>query len=443
MGQETASYEAGNGDEAPTPAGLGLLWVAPSIGYVRLQDAMVVGRDDGCDIHLPSAQVSRRHATIRKDGPLWLLEDRRSKNGTWVNAIRSDVFSLKAQDTVRIGNWVAVACAMRDEAIEHGQMFEPLSPDLLVSAPTRAALGALPAIAARELPIVIYGETGTGKDALARAIHGWSGRAGPIVGVNCAAIPEAMAEALLFGHRKGAFTGADAASEGYVRAADRGTLFLDEIADLPLPIQGKLLRALEERAVTPLGATRNIEVNFRIVAACQNPLDALVEEGSFRRDLHARLRGLEVTLPPLRQRRQEIIPLLRHFLRGQGTEPELDPRLVEALCVYDWPYNVREVQQLGALLAAPGRVGLSWFDLPERIRQVTANERDPERDAPSVKLSLRRKAWLSRNLQELLRLRAALEKHQGNVTSAAMELGLPRHRARRLLAAEAELMDGG
>jgi two-component system response regulator FlrC len=332
------------------------------------------------------------------------------------------------------------------EAVASGASgFETLPTGFLASASTMAALAPLESVLKRDIPVLIYGETGTGKDVLARAIHHASGRGGPLVPVNCAAIPEGMAEALLFGHRKGAFTGAQRASQGYLRAAHGGTLFLDEVADLPLVIQSKLLRALEERAVAPLGATQPVRADWRVLAACQEPLAALVEAGRFRRDLYARLRGTEVTLAPLRERRQEIVPLFQRLLLGHGLEDAaLDPRFVEALCIQDWPHNVRDLEQLAAVLAATGKTSLTSGDLPERLRHtLPAADAASARERGPAGLSSRRKAWLSRHLHELVKLRTALEKHNGDVTNAALEVGLPRHRARRLLAAEAELADAG
>jgi transcriptional regulator with PAS, ATPase and Fis domain len=322
--------------------------------------------------------------------------------------------------------------------------FHQIPPGLCVSTPTRAALERVLELSRRDVPIALYGETGTGKDALAQAIHHASARPGRLVALNCAAIPEAMAEGMLFGHRKGAFTGAQTSEEGHVRAAHRGTLFLDEIADLSLGVQAKLLRVLEERQVTPLGATEPQPVDFRLIAACQEPLEALVAHGDFRADLYARLSGIELCLSPLRERRQEVPRLFSTFWSEAGRPaPRLEGPLVEALCGYDWPYNVREVRQLAQLLEASGKLQLGLADLPERLRlaptpaALPAPERSVSRDVAEA--PARRAAWLSRHARELDALQRALQQHDGNVSSAALEAGVPRHRARRLLAAQAEM----
>jgi DNA-binding NtrC family response regulator len=203
-------------------------------------------------------------------------------------------------------------------------------------------------VSTSDLPIIVQGATGTGKEGAARAIHEWSGRKGPFVAVNCAALPENLAEGELFGYRKGAFTSADRASSGLLRAAHEGTLFLDEISDLPLSIQPKLLRALERREVTPLGETTPVPVDIRLVTATQESLRKAVDSKRFRSDLLARLEGLSVTLPTLRERAEEIPSLLSKMIEAQGRAPcppRLDPLLVERLCMYQWPFNVRELAQ--------------------------------------------------------------------------------------------------
>jgi transcriptional regulator of acetoin/glycerol metabolism len=424
--------------DVPTDHVIGLQWVAPHERFDPLEDRAIIGRSESCAIRLGGTEVSRQHASLESDGPLWLLRDGSSKNGSWLNAVRVDVAALTLQDILRIGDWVGVVCSLPRISIEQGSLFTTLASGLLLSGATFAAIQTFERFATRDLPIAIYGETGTGKEGIAQAIHHGSGRAGRLVPVNCAAVPEAMAEGLLFGHLKGAFTGAHDSREGHIRAAHRGTLFLDEVAELPLSVQAKLLRVLEEHRVIPLGGTEPVLVDFRLIVACQEPLSQLVGEGSFRRDLYARVSGLELTLPPLRQRRKEVIRLLLEFLAGEQVQvPVLDSRLVEALCAYEWPYNVRELKQLASLFAASGKSRLTLDDLPQRFRAAGLPGPTSPRTAPAD-ASARRLAWLSRHARELDQLRLALEKHDGNLSHAAIEAGVPRHRARRLLAAEAE-----
>jgi transcriptional regulator with PAS, ATPase and Fis domain len=213
-------------------------------------------------------------------------------------------------------------------------------------------LDQLERIAKSDLPVVLWGETGVGKERMARALHVLSGRSGAYHGINCAALPAALAEAELFGHRRGAFTGADQAGLGHLRAAHEGTLLLDELADLSLPLQAKLLRALQEKSVIPLGETRPFPIDVRIVAACQAPLADLVAQERLRPDLAARLNGLSIEVPPLRQRRLDVAQLLGYFLAtySGGRPPEVEPELLESLLVYGWPGNVRELELIARRL---------------------------------------------------------------------------------------------
>lgn len=440
MGDATLTDVSSDGDIGPESV-VGVMWLTPEERFDALQPRMIIGRSEECALRLEDSQVSRQHASLERDGPLWLLRDSGSKNGTRVNGQRHDVVAVKLQDVVRIGAWVGVICSFPRASVERGEPLTSLVNGVLLSAPTRAALGCLEDFARRDISIAIYGETGTGKEGIAQTIHQLSARPGRLVALNCAAVPEAMAEAMLFGHCRGAFTGAQHVGEGHVRAARGGTLFLDEIGDLPLAVQGKLLRVFEERRVTPLGSTEPIPVDFRLVAACQEPLSKLVGEGTFRADLYARLCGVEVTLPPLRERRQEVLGLFSSFLAREATShPELDGRLIEALCVYDWPGNVRELKQLATLLGASRKRRLTVSDLPQRFRGEVEATGGPRREQNprGSEGSARRLAWLSRHARELDLLRRSLDKHDGNVSNAALEAGIPRHRARRLLAAAAE-----
>jgi transcriptional regulator with AAA-type ATPase domain len=423
---------------APVDSGeiLGILWLVPEERFHPLGPGSTIGRGDDCALRLDDLGISRRQARIEREGAVWMLRDLGSKNGSFVNGQRRELAPLSAHDTVRLGDWVGVVCRLPPEAVVSRRYFGELVPGLTFGMATLASLAGLPMLAASDVPIVVCGETGTGKEVLARAIHDLSGRRGDLVAIDCSAIPEGLAEAELFGHRKGAFTGAVESMEGRIVAARGGTLFLDEIADLPLPIQAKLLRVLEDRAVTPLGSSRPVPVDFRVVAASQLRLEALVRAGRFRADLHARLSGAELALPPMRERREEVVRLLRSVLRqALGQLPELDSALVERLCIHSWPYNVREVVQLGRLLGASKRTSFARDDLPARFLQGSAPE-EAEVSGSSGRPS-RRQLWLSRYVADLGRLKSAMSACRGNVTEAARSIGMPRHRARRLLEAEA------
>jgi two-component system, NtrC family, response regulator PilR len=220
------------------------------------------------------------------------------------------------------------------------------------SAPMQRLFELVRKIAPTRTNVLITGESGTGKELVARALHGESGRAArPFVAVNCGAIPETLIESELFGHVKGAFTGAGVAKEGLFAAADGGTLFLDEIAELPMPMQVKLLRALQERRVKPVGGTEERPVDVRVVAATNRDLDAEVAGGGFRQDLYYRLNVIQVHMPPLRQRREDIPLLCEHFIKRHAAElgkrvTGISPEALAALASHDYPGNVRELENL-------------------------------------------------------------------------------------------------
>lgn len=290
-------------------------------------------------------------------------------------------------------------------------------------------------LAASEIPVLIAGPTGTGKEVLSRFIHQHSPRRdGPFIAVNCAAMPEAMLEALLFGHQKGAFTGATQASEGFFRAADGGTLLLDEIAEMPLALQAKLLRALQEGEVVPIGATRPVKVDVRIIAAANRDLPGEVAAGRFREDLFYRLNVFPLSLRPLRERSEDITPLafamvLRHALPGFPV-PWLSEAALAKLRLHAWPGNVRELENVirRALLLAEGTAEIGpaqiLFDQPARLAGVTTVQpAQPRRLSAVVQQS---------EAEAIMEVLAAVG---GNRVAAARELGISERTLRYRLAA--------
>jgi DNA-binding NtrC family response regulator len=291
-----------------------------------------------------------------------------------------------------------------------------------VSRPLHELFAVIRRVAASSLPALIIGETGTGKELVARAIHSLSGR-GPFVPVNCAALPEQLLESELFGHTRGAFTGADRDKPGLFEAAHGGTLFLDEIGDLPRTLQPKLLRALEEGEVRRLGSSQARRVDARIVAATNRQLEAAVEEGSFREDLFWRLNVVPIRVPPLRDRPVDVPLLAQHFLdqvaRGSGTSPRtIAPSAMVLMTSYGWPGNVRELRNVverAATLGTGPRVEVG--DLPARLRDGTAAAAQMV-DAFEQRLTLREVE--RRYILEVLR------QTDGNRSRAAEILGLDR-----------------
>ncbi|HVE85557.1 MAG TPA: sigma 54-interacting transcriptional regulator [Myxococcales bacterium] len=237
--------------------------------------------------------------------------------------------------------------------------------------PLAGVLRSCDRIASSDATVLLTGETGTGKEVFARHIHQHSRRAArAFVPVNCGAIPEALLESELFGHVRGAFTGAATTRRGRLALADGGTLFLDEIGELPLSLQVKLLRVLQERRYEPIGASESVPSDFRLLAATNRDLAAEVEAGRFRRDLYYRLLVCPLQLPSLRERRSDIAPLFLHFWAARGESRPVEPQVLEALAAYAWPGNVRElenlVERLSVCTDAPS---LRVVDLPVEMRR--------------------------------------------------------------------------
>jgi DNA-binding NtrC family response regulator len=327
---------------------LAIAWVYPDFdGRITALPSgrTVLGRDFTSDVRLPGDQTSRQHAEIVKESAMLAIADLNSMNGTYVDGRRVSRAPIDEGSVIRIGDWIGVVLRVAGEP--DGAVFQEIIPGYFGGPRTLATVEPLRKAAASDLAVIIEGETGTGKEGIARATHLWSRRKGPFIAVNCAALPEALAEGELFGYRKGAFTGADRANQGFFQTANGGTLFLDEVSDLPSAIQPKLLRVLEQSEVTPLGEAKPVSIDVRVVVATQKPLATLVAQDRFRADLMARLDGLRIKLLPLRSRVEEVPNLFTRLLKMKSaTAPGVDASVVETLCCHRWPLNIREVANL-------------------------------------------------------------------------------------------------
>ncbi|MET0795572.1 MAG: sigma 54-interacting transcriptional regulator [Polyangiaceae bacterium] len=413
---------------ASTPRSrLWLRWVFPaSAQAVQLEHRLTIGRDVDCDAPLQGSSISRRHAEIYRQGPIFALRDLGSRNGTFLNGERIQHSVLVRGAVLRVGEHVGVI----EEASAPPAPFGLIADGMCGGNELNLAFQPLRRASKSNLSVVVLGATGTGKERVARSIHDLSGRGGAFHAINCAALPKELAESELFGHRKGAFTGAEGNNLGHFRAAHQGTLFLDEIADLHALTQAKLLRVLEEGRVTPLGDTKAIEIDVRVVCAVQRPLPDAVAAGQFREDLMARLSGLTVALPALRDRRADIAPLFQHFIDrySGGQPPQLEAKLIECVCLQQWASNVRGLEQLARhLLAVHGDEPIlkRSFLPPELLALVPA--------AISNKPGA---ASTTRGAHDSRRLALALKQNGGNVADAAAGLGFSRFRAYRLVGKE-------
>ena len=356
--------------------------------------------------------------------------------GDCVAAMRAGAFNFltKPFHHAELSEMVRQAGAVRarsSEALARAREARPLTVSLIgESAALRAVIDTVERVASSTSTVLITGESGTGKEVVARLLHGASTRsAGPFVAVNCGAIPENLIESELFGHARGAFSGAVEAHAGKFVQADGGTLFLDEVGELPLGLQVKLLRALQDREITPVGGSHSRTVDVRIVAATNRDLEAMVNEERFRRDLFYRLEVVPLRLPALRDRREDIPVLLHHFLDQMNLRFQREVTLADdaltLMTLYAWPGNVREMENLIerlVLLDASGVIRAA--DLPERLKAspgapalaaVAANLERGTIDLAAVMTSI-----------ETSLIEQALRQAAGNKTRAAELLGLSR-----------------
>jgi DNA-binding NtrC family response regulator len=412
--------------------------ITPSRHRLRGLEEVVLGRSDSRDVcrartglalALPDPWLSSQHARLRPVLRRWVIEDRTSRNGTFVNGARVREILLADGDVIEIGHtFLVFRVAPPDLGPDDldAAALDDKEPGLATLSPRLARhIEQLEAVARSAQGILIGGESGTGKELVARAVHALSGRSGAFVAVNCGSLPEALAEAELFGHRRGAFSGAVAERTGYVRSAHGGTLFLDEIADLRLPSQAALLRVLQERQVVPLGTERPVAVDVRFCAATHRSLGDMVLAERFRGDLLARLRGFELCLPPLRERREDLGLLVRALLRRRGDAASFKAAAVRALFAHSWPHNVRELEQvLGTALALAAGQPIERAHLPAPVSKAVAQvgpvsgQRRPLRDEELA------------HRTELVRL---LREHQGNVAAVSRATGKGRQQIHRWL----------
>ncbi len=431
----TRVIEVAGGPRLVVPCGRLTAVDGPSAGHTIAVEAapVVVGAGDDVDFTLADPAVSARHLEIAATPLGFRLRDLGSTNGTFVDGRRTGEVWLGEATEIRAGE------TRLSFTLEEGARELPLSRamnfgDLLGhSPPMRAAFAILEGAARSDATVLVLGDSGTGKELAARAIHERSPRRdGPFVILDCGAASPTLLEAQLFGHARGAFTGATEAREGLFEAAHGGTLVLDEIGELPLELQPKLLRALEARTVCRLGEPRPRHIDVRYIACTHRLLEAEVRAGRFRQDLYFRLSVVTVRLPPLRERKEEIPRLVSHFLGklAPGAPIDLPRSMLELLASHTWPGNVRELRNvverfltlpgvpaaslLGTSSGAPGGAELGGLPIPVG---------EPFHEA--------KRTWTERFEQAYLE--HLLARAQGNVSEAARLAGLSRQSCYRLM----------
>ena len=405
----------------------------PNRGLRARVDAptVIVGTGDTVDVFLSDTTVSRAHVhlTLLPNG--LRVRDEGSRNGTWIGPLRVTDALVVGDVGLRLGSTVLAIhldATTSDIALSPDPAFGPA---LGVSVAMRYVFALLERIAPTATTLLLEGESGVGKDMLARAVHERSARAaGPFVAVDCGSIPPNLIESELFGHVRGAFTGASDARVGLFEQADGGTLFLDEIGELPLEQQTRLLRVLETRELKPVGSNRARPIDVRVIAATNRRLDDQVRKGAFRDDLFFRLAIVRVRVPPLRDRPEDVLLLGTSFLREMTGDPrvELPQDLAGMLLVYPWPGNVRELRNAVQRYAVLGQQGLfesrgiqgnrgtdsAWFDGLEELSF---------HDARRMVLERFEHAYLPR----------VLEREGGVVSRAAAHAGVARQSFHRMM----------
>lgn len=389
---KTQTLRGGDGSRSNASVAwrLSLVYPPPACAIIPLaQSPLVIGRaPEGDHVHTVVRQtISRSHLVLERRGAVWQVQDLGSRNGTWVDRmpIGSAPYTLVDGSVLRFGDVVAVCERVVGELRESAGVALTAIPGCAV--PIVHLRSRIETAAADPSPILIIGETGTGKELTAAEIHRLSQRRGPFVTLSCAELSPTVIESQLFGHDKGAFTGASASHRGLFRAADGGTLFLDEIGELPLDLQPKLLRAIQTGEIRALGSTSPAHVDVRLVSATNRDLRSEVESGTFRRDLYARLSLHEVRIPALRERRRDIYDwvsiLARQWaLRRSRPPPVLDftAEAVEVLLTYPWPENLRGLDRLVHGLAPTATsTPFGVPDLPTWVREATPESADPPR----------------------------------------------------------------
>ncbi len=395
---------------------------------------ITIGSAHDGDLVLDDATVSRRHCRIVFDGGSYILEDFGSKNGTYLESYRIKAAFLRPGVRIGLGSTTILFDLIVGEQVNvylsRGDRFGELYGRSLEM---KEVFGVLQRVAPTDATVLITGESGTGKELAARAVHDHSPRANkPFLVFDCSAVPRELIESELFGHVKGAFTGAVQSRPGAFVAANGGTLFLDELGELPLDLQPKLLRVLETREVKPLGSNDTTHIDVRIVAATNRPLEQMVQDGNFRQDLYYRLAVIQVPLPPLRHRPEDIPFLVDLFLRKQGKEGPgyvVSHETMEKLKNYPWPGNVRELKNYveRAMILSTGRE-IDASLLPTGSGGLLASQRPIATSEHVIDLDVPFKFAKEQLVDRFERdyLTAALQEDGWNITQAAQRIGIHR-----------------
>lgn len=391
---------------------------------------IVVGKDPACQLKLTDPSVSRRHACVTAGGDGFRIEDLGSTNGTDVNGVVVTQAVLPPGCRVRVGDTVLEFAPLERRVPSAPWMVDRLEGLVGATPAMRELYGLIRQVAPTEATVVFHGETGTGKEVAARALHALSLRkSGPFVVVDCANMNRELVGSELFGHKKGAFTGAVDNHKGAFERAQGGTVFLDEIGELPLEMQARLLGVLQRREVQPLGATAPVPVDVRVLAATHRDLEAMSRTGTFREDLYFRLAVFTLTLPPLRDRKEDLLPISQQLLANlvPTGAPALSPEALATLAAHDWRGNVRELGNVlhrASVLAGAGPIQPAHLRLskPAATPPTSVEAPAPVPKSGNALADAERSA-----------ITEAFQKNGGNLVRTAKDLGIARTTLRRKL----------
>ncbi|MFB6264502.1 MAG: sigma 54-interacting transcriptional regulator, partial [Bradymonadaceae bacterium] len=422
---------------------------------------VTIGAAEDNELVLDDSTVSRHHCRIVQRDERYLVEDTGSTNGTFIDGVEVEEAFLEPGSTLSVGNTRIEIHPVDEEVSIEPTDAEQYGRIVGRSVEMREIFGLLENIAPTSATVVVEGETGTGKEVVAQTIHDKSARSeGPFVVFDCGAVPENLVESELFGHEKGSFTGATVSREGLFETAEGGTIFLDELGELSLDLQPKLLRVLEEREIRRVGGNESIPVDVRVVAATNRKLEEEVEEGRFREDLFYRLSVVRLSLPPLRERTEDIAPLVAHFLEerdfnrdddGNRRMESIGEPALEALQDYDWPGNVREllnVVERACSFSENARIDLDDLpahiggseespiaartpDPPDQSERERWTEVPPKHDLKRKPFKEAKQEWIT--VFERDYIAEMLVRHDGNVSQASREAEIDRKYFRTLM----------
>ncbi len=404
--------------------------------FVIAGDVIRIGKAPENDLVLADETVSRVHFEIVRDAKGYLVRDLKSTNGTFLDGAEVKEAYLRAGSVISVGA-TELKFTPFEERIEILPSEKEALGEMVGKSPAmREIFGLVERIAPTDATVLIEGETGTGKDMIARTLHQLSPRGDkPFIVVDCGAVAGTLIESELFGHEKGAFTGATASRQGAFELASGGTVFLDELGELSLDLQPKLLRVLEQRELRRVGGTKTIKVDLRVIAATRKDLRSEVEKGKFREDLFFRLNVVPITAPSLRERREDIPLLIDHMLAKLAPEsgsPQLSDATRGALMAHDWPGNVRELRNvIERALALGTDPGMLVAPLPPELAGKSVQLRDALEFEAGVSFRESKERW--NELFERRYLSWLIKRAEGNISKAARDADMDRKYLHKLL----------